>query len=82
MIKDSAQNIKSLERIESAIVCVALDDTSPVTRDEVSFVYISSYTPHSSESDILIFVSLVGISGQAMERTDSLINNNVCLHIL
>lgn len=37
LIKDSPQNIKSLERIESAIVCVALDDTSPITRDELGW---------------------------------------------
>ncbi|PLW26433.1 hypothetical protein PCANC_23986 [Puccinia coronata f. sp. avenae] len=31
------RNCKSLERIESSIVCVALDDTSPISRDELGF---------------------------------------------
>lgn len=36
LIKASPLNAASLERIESAIVVVALDDTKPVTREDVS----------------------------------------------
>lgn len=37
LCKIDPHNSKSLERIESSIVCVALDDTSPITRDELGF---------------------------------------------
>ncbi|KNZ57092.1 hypothetical protein VP01_2243g1 [Puccinia sorghi] len=37
LCKTDPHNSKSLERIESSIICVALDDTSPVTRDELGF---------------------------------------------
>ncbi|KAH9458118.1 hypothetical protein Pst134EA_009348 [Puccinia striiformis f. sp. tritici] len=37
LCKTDPHNSKSLERIESSIVCVALDDTSPITRDELGF---------------------------------------------
>ncbi|KAA1084103.1 Carnitine O-acetyltransferase mitochondrial [Puccinia graminis f. sp. tritici] len=37
LCKTDPHNSKSLERIESGIVCVALDDTSPITRDELGF---------------------------------------------
>ncbi|KAG8982888.1 Carnitine O-acetyltransferase mitochondrial, partial [Tulasnella sp. 427] len=36
LLKASPVNKKSLERIESAIIVVALDDTKPVTREDVS----------------------------------------------
>lgn len=36
LINASPLNAASLERIESAIVVVALDDTKPVTREDVS----------------------------------------------
>ncbi|KAA1120783.1 Carnitine O-acetyltransferase mitochondrial [Puccinia graminis f. sp. tritici] len=39
LCKTDPHNSKSLERIESGIVCVALDDTSPITRDEVSICF-------------------------------------------
>ncbi|MBW0504842.1 hypothetical protein O181_044557 [Austropuccinia psidii MF-1] len=32
-----SNNIKSLEKIESSIICVALDDTAPITRDELAY---------------------------------------------
>ena len=37
LLAASSKNGKVLERIESAIVLVALDSTSPVTRDQVSW---------------------------------------------
>ena len=37
LIKASPKNAHSLERIESAIIIVPLDDTKPVTRDDISW---------------------------------------------
>ncbi|OAV96023.1 hypothetical protein PTTG_02303 [Puccinia triticina 1-1 BBBD Race 1] len=37
LCNDHPRNTKSLERIESSIICVALDDASPITRDELGF---------------------------------------------
>ncbi|CAH7667076.1 carnitine palmitoyltransferase II [Phakopsora pachyrhizi] len=37
LCKTDPLNIKSLERIESSIICVALDSTSPITRDELGY---------------------------------------------
>ncbi|KIJ54690.1 hypothetical protein M422DRAFT_24596 [Sphaerobolus stellatus SS14] len=37
LVKASPENAASLERIESAIIVVALDDTKPVTREEISW---------------------------------------------
>jgi len=37
LIKSSPKNAQSLERIESAIIIVALDDTKPVTREDISW---------------------------------------------
>ncbi|PLW46208.1 hypothetical protein PCANC_08804 [Puccinia coronata f. sp. avenae] len=37
LCKTNPHNAKSLERIESSIICVALDDTSPITKDELGF---------------------------------------------
>jgi carnitine O-acetyltransferase len=37
LIAASPNNIKSLERIEGAVIIVALDDISPVTREDVSW---------------------------------------------
>ncbi|KAG8878745.1 Carnitine O-acetyltransferase mitochondrial [Tulasnella sp. 332] len=36
LVKASPMNAESLERIESAIIVIALDDTKPVTREQVS----------------------------------------------
>lgn len=36
VLNASSQNEKALERIESAIIVLALDDARPVTREEVS----------------------------------------------
>lgn len=37
IVAHSPENAKSLEKIESAIIIVALDDTKPVTREEMSW---------------------------------------------
>ena len=37
LIDASPKNAKSLEKIESAVVVVALDDKAPVTREDVSW---------------------------------------------
>jgi carnitine O-acetyltransferase len=37
LIAASPANAKALERIESAMIVVALDDTKPVTREETSW---------------------------------------------
>jgi len=37
LIKASPVNAATLERIQSAIILVALDDTKPVTREDVSW---------------------------------------------
>lgn len=36
LLKADSQNPKALERIESAIIVVALDDAKPITREEMS----------------------------------------------
>jgi hypothetical protein len=78
LCKTDPHNSKSLERIESGIVCVALDDTSPITRDEVSIRFpLSCYKSMGTNKAGLHSRSLDSQSGPVEVKTGFLINSNV-----